>query len=185
MTHQQFTEKYNSNSSLIYYYKRELKIQNVQQIDNIIQERQNLRLKVQDIMIDKTGNDIKEFFNTTTRAYQFVNKLFQILDGEILLQSRTVDKYIKIINKYEEKMIKIHITDNIILNQNLADEILKIAHKKKIIKSDDVLNGCDYFTYYPNTKIVSFHIKDPLFWEDLSLKDFLICYEEIVSKKVA
>ena len=88
-------------------------------------------------------------------------------------------------NKYEDKMRAIHITDSIILNQNLADEILKIAHKKKIIKSDDVLNGCDYFTYYPNTKIVSFHIKDPLFWEDLSLKDFLVCYEEIVSKKAA
>lgn len=135
-------------------------------------------------MIDKTANDIKEFFNNTTRAYQFVNKLFQILDGEILLQSRTVDKYIKIINKFEDKMRGIHITDNIILDENLANEILKISHEKNIIKNDDVLNGCDYFTYYPNTKIISFHIQDPLFWEDLSLKDFLICYEEL-NKKAA
>lgn len=185
MKKEQFQEKYNCNNSLIYHYKRKFQNKNIQQIDNIIQERQILKLKTQNIMTDKTGNDIKEFFNNTTRAYQFVINLFKIMEDKILVQDRTVDKCIKIINKYEDKMRAIHITDNIILNQNLADEILKIAHKKKIIKSDDVLNGCDYFTYYPNTKIVSFHIKDPLFWEDLSLKDFLLCYEEIVSKKAA
>ena len=185
MKKEQFQEKYNCNNSLIYHYKRKFQNKNIQQIDNIIQERQLLKEKTQNIMVDKTGNDIKEFFNNTTRAYQFVINLFKIMEDKILVQDRTVDKCIKIINKYEDKMGEIHITDNIILNQNLADEILKIAHKKKIIKSDDVLNGCDYFTYYPNTKIVSFHIKDPLFWEDLSLKDFLLCYEEIVSKKAA
>lgn len=79
--------------------------------------------------------------------------------------------------------MKIHITDTITLDTKLADEILKTAHDKKILKSDDVLNGCDYFAYYPNKKIVSFHIKDPLFWEDISLKDFLVCYEEVISKK--
>lgn len=185
MKKEQFQEKYNCNNSLIYHYKRKFQNKNILQIDNIIQERQLLKEKTQNIMIDKTGNDIKEFFNNTTRAYQFVINLFKIMEDKILVQDRTVDKCIKIINKYEDKMGEIHITDNIILNQTLADEILKIAHKKKIIKSDDVLNGCDYFTYYPNTKIVSFHITDPLFWEDISLKDFLVCYEEIVSKKAA
>uniref|UniRef100_UPI004048575F hypothetical protein n=1 Tax=Aliarcobacter sp. TaxID=2321116 RepID=UPI004048575F len=185
MTKEQFKEKYNCNSSLIYHYFRKFKCKNIQQIDNIIQERHKIRLQTQNIMIDKTGNHIKEFFNNTTRPYQFLIYLYQSMDGEILVKDPTVNNCIKIINKYEDKMRKIHIAENIILDEKLADDILKIAHKKNIIKSDDVLNGCDYFTYYPNTKIVSFHIKDPLFWEDLSLNDFLVCYEEIISKKAA
>lgn len=192
MNKEQFVKKYDCDISLIYYYRNKFpqtKISkhetNFLQIDNIIQERQKIRLQAQNIMLDKTGNNIKEFFNSKTRAYQVADSIFQSMDEKILVQDRTIDSCIKIINKYEDKMRKIHITENIILDEKLANEILKISHEKNIIKSDDVLNGCDYFTYYPNTKIVSFHIKDPLFWEDLSLNDFLICYEEIVNKKAA
>lgn len=191
MKKEQFIKKYNCDISLIYYYRNKFpQVQiskhetNFAQLDNIIQERQKIRIQTQNILLDKTGNDIKEFFNNTTRAYQVVNTIYQSMNEKILVQDATVNSCIKIINKYEDKMRKIHITDNIILDENLANEILKISHEKNIIKSDDVLNGCDYFTYYPNTKIVSFHIKDPMFWEDLSLKDFLICYEEL-NKKAA
>lgn len=62
------------------------------------------------------------------------------MEDKILVQDRTVDKCIKIINKYEDKMREIHITDNIILNQTLADDILKIAHEKKYHQKSDVLN---------------------------------------------
>ncbi len=191
MTKEQFIKKYNCDISLIYYYRNKFpQVQiskhetNFLQLDNIIQERQRIRIQTQNILLDKTGNDIKEFFNNTTRAYQVANTIYQSMNEKILVQDATVNSCIKIINKYEDKMRQIHITDNIILDENLANEILKISHAKNIIKSDDVLNGCDYFTYYPNTKIVSFHIKDPMFWEDLSLKDFLICYEEL-NKKAA
>lgn len=191
MKKEQFIKKYNCDISLIYYYRNKFpQIQiskhetNFLQLDNIIQERQRIRIQTQNILLDKTGNDIKEFFNNTTRAYQVANTIYQSMNEKILVQDATVNSCIKIINKYEDRMREIHIIDNIILDENLANEILKISHEKNIIKSDDVLNGCDYFTYYPNTKIVSFHIKDPMFWEDLSLKDFLICYEEL-NKKAA
>ena len=98
MTKDYFQEKYNCNSSLIFYYFKKFKNKNIQQIDNIIQERQLLKEKTQNIMTDKTGNDIKEFFNNTTRAYQFVTNLFKIMEDKILVQDRTVDKCIKIIN---------------------------------------------------------------------------------------
>lgn len=192
MTQEQFIKKYSCDNSLVYYYRNkfpQIKISkkqiNFQQLDNIIQTRLYLRNKVQNILSDKTGNDIKEFFNNKTAAYGFVNRLFRTMENKLLVKEITVIKYIKIINKYERVMKKIHIKESIFLNEEIANEVLKISHEKNIINDKDVLNGCDYFTYYPNTKIVSIHIKDPLFWVDLSLQDFLSCYEEIKNKKVA
>lgn len=75
MTKDYFQEKYNCNSSLIFYYFKNSKKKNIQQIDNIIQERQILKLKTQNIITDKTRNDI--IFQQYHKSLSVCNKSFQ------------------------------------------------------------------------------------------------------------
>lgn len=70
------------------------------------------------------------------------------------------------------------------LNAYDADEILRIAFEKGFIKSDDVLEGCDYYAYNEKENRMEFHITDPSYWEYLSAKEFIGCYIELLKSMV-
>ena len=79
----------------------------------------------------------------------------------------------------------IHITNDIQIDNETADKILRLAYLKGYLgKCEDVTNGCDFYRYDPVAKNMYFHIINPLFWVELSLKEFIDCYTDILAREI-
>lgn len=76
------------------------------------------------------------------------------------------------------------ITNDISINSEDADKILKLAYLKGYFdKCEDVTNGCDIHKYIPEKEIIEFHIKDPMFWVELSINQVMTCLKELEHKE--
>lgn len=80
--------------------------------------------------------------------------------------------------------MKINITQFFTLELEEANKILRIAYLKGYLKSCEVVqNGCDIFRYIPSTKLIEFHIVDPLIWVTLRLDQVIDCQIDLLERE--
>ena len=76
------------------------------------------------------------------------------------------------------------ITNDFKPTQDEADKILRMAYLKGYFKNcEDVQNGCDIFRYIPATKLIEFHIIDPMFWVTLRLDQVIDCQIDLLERE--
>lgn len=111
MTKKEFVEKWEIDDTSVYYYTKkfpetkENKIINYKKIDAIIQERIDVRNKVQTIMGNKKPKDIEWLFkgpNKKTISHIFVYQLYNVLD-QILVRDSNYKKYLQILEYFKEE----------------------------------------------------------------------------------
>lgn len=80
--------------------------------------------------------------------------------------------------------MKINITQFFTLELEEANKILRIAYLKGYLKSCEVVQkGCDIFRYIPSTKLIEFHIVDPLIWVKLRLDQVIDCQIDLLERE--
>ena len=81
--------------------------------------------------------------------------------------------------------MSINLAKDLVLSKFEADKILKVAYLKGYFKKcEDVTNGCDVYRYIPMKRVVEFHIKDPMFWIELTLEKVIECQIEILEREI-
>lgn len=80
--------------------------------------------------------------------------------------------------------MELNITQELKLTQKEADKILRMAYLKGYFNNcDDVQNGCDIFRYIPSSKMIEFHIIDPMFWVELRLDQVIDCQIDLLERE--
>ncbi len=80
--------------------------------------------------------------------------------------------------------MELNITKDFKLTQDEANRILRIAYLKGYFKNcKDVQNGCDIFRYIPATKLIEFHIIDPMFWVTLRIEQVIDCQIDLLERE--
>ena len=110
MNKKQFVEKWGIDDTSVYPYKKRFPeiFQNETidylKLDEIIQERIDVKEKVKKIMMEKKPKDIEFVFsgnNAKPMSHNFVNQLFQQKE-QILVRDSNYKKYLQIIEHFGE-----------------------------------------------------------------------------------
>jgi hypothetical protein len=111
MTKQEFIKKWEIDDTSVYYYVKrfpEIKEKtqiNYSKLDEIIQERIDIREKTKNIMLNRKPKEIEWLFegkNKKTISHIFVYQLFSTIE-QILVRDSNYKKYLKIIEHFGEK----------------------------------------------------------------------------------
>lgn len=109
MTREAFLNKYEITDAMLPYYKRKFPKAafpqgktNYELLDNIITKRRDVKEQAKEIMIEKSGKDIKEFFNGASQACAFANNIFRE-DFRIMIDERILAKCKLIVEKFNKE----------------------------------------------------------------------------------